>query len=156
MGSWSSLEGGRGYWGALFPAQGKQSNVFRKLTTAVCIHTAVNVPHPQNSRCNVPWCFLELDMRPDDEPTKNPVVVQRLIPCTRSLYFRSGRHSDVLRKHFEIPKFRNRNLRAFAARFDLEIIGVFEIITSLQIPMEAGNSLNLKEFRNIGVRLEQP
>ena len=31
-------------------------------TTAVCIRTAVNVPHAQNSRCHVPRCFLELDM----------------------------------------------------------------------------------------------
>ena len=29
---------------------------------AVCIRTAVNVPHPQNSRCHVQRRFLELDV----------------------------------------------------------------------------------------------
>ena len=53
---------GRGYWGALFPAKGKQSDVFRKHTTVVCIRTAVKVPIPQNSCCYVPRRFLELRM----------------------------------------------------------------------------------------------
>ena len=49
--------------GALyFPAQGKQSDMFRKPTTAVCIRAAVNVPQPQNSRCHVLGRFLELEM----------------------------------------------------------------------------------------------
>ena len=31
-------------------------------TTAVCIHTVMNVPHSQNSRCHVSRRFLELDL----------------------------------------------------------------------------------------------
>ena len=40
----------------------------------VCIRAAVNVPHPKNSRCDVPRRLLELDMS-DDERRKDPGVV---------------------------------------------------------------------------------
>ena len=52
----------------------------------------------------------------------------------------------MLRKHSEISKFRNRPLRAFAARFDFEIFDVFEIITPLYTPREAINFEISKEF----------
>ena len=62
-GSWSSLEISSGYWGPLFPAQGKQSDVLQNPTTAVvCIRAAVHVPQSQSSRCHVPGRFLELEM----------------------------------------------------------------------------------------------
>ena len=45
----------------------------------------------------------------------------------------------MLRKHFEIPKFRNQILREFAARFDFDIFDVFEITTPLYAPREVRN-----------------
>ena len=67
-----------------------------------------------------------------------------LVPRTRALYF-PPEGGTVMTWCFEsISKFRNfeiEYLRAFAARFDFEIIDVFEIITPLNTPREAGKYL---------------